>query len=236
MPTVILARHGRTHANVSGVLAGRTPGVTLDERGVEQATAAAGRLDELPLAAVVSSPMERCRQTAAILAPGSEALVEAGLDECDYGAWAGRPIKELVKEKLWRTVQAHPSGAVFPEGEAMAQMSRRAVAAVREWDARIGEEHGPDAAWLAVSHGDVIKAILADALGMHLDSFQRIAVDPASLSVIRYTEHRPFVLTSNSSSGSLAHLKPAKRRRGARRTSSTRAASDAVVGGGAGPA
>ncbi|GGF34215.1 phosphoglycerate mutase [Marmoricola endophyticus] len=232
MPTLILARHGRTHANVSGVLAGRTPGVTLDELGEEQATAAAARLEGLPLAAVVSSPMERCRQTAAILAPGAEASVEPGLDECDYGSWAGRPIKELVKEKLWRTVQAHPSGVVFPDGEAMAQMSRRGVAAVREWDARVAEEHGPDAVWLAVSHGDVIKAILADALGMHLDSFQRISVDPASLSVVRYTEHRPFVLTSNSTSGALAHLKPAKRRRGTRK----KATSDAVVGGGAGPA
>ena len=80
---------------------------------------------------------------------------------------------------MWKTVQAHPSAAVFPDGESMADMSARAVATVRRWDAAVEAEHGPDAAWVAVSHGDVIKAILADALGIHLDAFQRIVVDPA---------------------------------------------------------
>ncbi len=230
MPTVILARHGRTTANATGVLAGRSKGIHLDDKGREQATAAATRLEGLPLAVVVTSPMERCRETAKLLAPETRATTERRLTECDYGSWTGRPLKELGKEPLWRTVQAHPAGAVFPDGEAMADMSRRGVAAVRDWDARIAAEHGHDAVWLAVSHGDVIKAILADALGMHLDAFQRIMVDPASLSVVRYTELRPFVLTCNSSSGSLAHLKPPAKKRGrARRTSS-----DAVVGGSSG--
>jgi 2,3-bisphosphoglycerate-dependent phosphoglycerate mutase len=111
-------------------------------------------------------------------------------------------------------------------------MSARAVSAIRDRDATVESEVGEHAVWLAVSHGDVIKAILADALGMHLDSFQRIMVDPASFSVVRYTELRPFVLTANSSSGSLAHLKPPAKKRGrARRTSS-----DAVVGGATGTA
>ena len=231
MPTVILARHGRTTANATGMLAGRSKGVHLDERGKEQATAAAGRLSGLTLAAVVTSPMERCRETAKLLAPAQPTVSERRLTECDYGDWTGRPLKELAKEPLWRTVQAHPAGVVFPGGEPMAQMSRRGVAAIREWDARLADELGPESVWLAVSHGDVIKAILADALGMHLDAFQRIVVDPASLSVVRYTEMRPFVVSVNSSSGSLAHLAapPAKRKRG-RRTST-----DAVLGGGAGP-
>jgi probable phosphomutase (TIGR03848 family) len=230
MPTVILARHGRTTANATGVLAGRSKGVHLDDKGREQATAAAARLEGLPLAAVVTSPMERCRETAKLLAPGERATSERRLTECDYGSWTGRPLKELGKEPLWRTVQAHPAGVVFPDGEAMAEMSRRGVAAIRDWDARIAAEHGYDAVWLAVSHGDVIKAILADALGMHLDAFQRIMVDPASLSVVRYTPHRAFVITMNSRSGSLAHLsaKPARRRSRSR-------ASDAAVGGGSGP-
>ena len=94
---------------------------------------------------------------------------ERGLLECDYGSWTGRELKTLAKEPMWRTVQAHPSAAVFPDGESMADMSARAVAAVRRWDARVEAEHGPDAVWVAVSHGDVIKAILADALGIHLD-------------------------------------------------------------------
>jgi probable phosphomutase (TIGR03848 family) len=232
MATLVLARHGRTSANTSGVLAGRSKGVHLDDLGRRQADEAAGRLAEVPLAAVVSSPLERCRETAAALVAARRdhlrVKTDKGLIECDYGDWTGQPLKTLSKQPLWRTVQTHPAGAVFPGGESMAAMAARAVDTVRRWDALVTREHGPDAVWVAVSHGDVIKAVLADALGLHLDSFQRIVVDPASLSVVRYTEHRPFVLTTNSTSGSLAHLRPPQRRRG-RRTS------DAAVGGGAGP-
>ena len=238
MPTVILARHGRTTANASGVLAGRSKGVHLDDRGLEQARDAAGRLSGLPLAAVVTSPLERCRETAReivraqpVADPPVKPVVDRGLLECDYGSWTGRELKTLGKEPMWRTVQAHPSAAVFPDGETMAQMSARAVATVRRWDASIEAEHGPDAVWLAVSHGDVLKAVLADALGLHLDEFQRIVVDPASLSVVRYTALRPFVLSTNTTAGDLANLKPPARRRGGRRRG---ASSDAVVGGGAG--
>ncbi|MEP6815953.1 MAG: histidine phosphatase family protein [Marmoricola sp.] len=234
MPTVILARHGRTTANATGMLAGRSRGVHLDDRGREQAVAAAGRLADLILAAVVTSPMERCRETDKLLAPAVRAVTERRLTECDYGDWTGRPLKDLAKEPLWRGVQAHPAGVVFPGGEPMTEMSRRGVAAIRDWDARLAAAHGPDAVWVAVSHGDVIKAILADALGMHLDAFQRIVVDPASLSVVRYTEMRPFVVAVNTSSGSLAHLQapPAKRRRS--RGQARSATGDAVLGGGAG--
>jgi 2,3-bisphosphoglycerate-dependent phosphoglycerate mutase len=206
--TVILARHGRTVANATGVLAGRTPGIRLDDVGVRQAEAAARRLDGLPLAAAVTSPLERCKDTASILLRGTgvRARVERGLTECDYGEWTGRPMKELVKEELWKVVQAHPAGVRFPGGEAMAEMSSRAVRAVRAWDARVTDAAGDDAVWLAVAHGDVIKSVLADALGVHLDAFQRIVVDPASLSVVRYTPKRSYVLSLNTSDGSLAHL------------------------------
>ncbi|MFL6022586.1 MAG: histidine phosphatase family protein [Marmoricola sp.] len=208
MPTVILARHGRTSANATGVLAGRTPGIALDDVGTAQATAAAVRLEGLTLAAALTSPLDRCKETAKLLLNGTgvRAKVERGLNECDYGDWSGRPMKELVKEDLWKVIQAHPSGVRFPGGESMAQMSTRAVAAVREADARIGAEHGDGAVWLAVAHGDIIKAVLADALGMHLDAFQRIVVDPGSLSVVRYTSKRSFVLATNTHDGSLAHL------------------------------
>ncbi|MGA8211904.1 MAG: histidine phosphatase family protein [Nocardioidaceae bacterium] len=233
MATLILARHGRTTANATGVLAGRSKGVHLDERGREQAEVAGERLAPLSLATVVTSPLERCRETARALVRGRQPTpavrTDRGLLECDYGDWTGRELKTLVKEPLWRTVQGHPSAAVFPAGESMADMSARAVATVRAWDAAVEAEHGPEAIWVAVSHGDVIKAILADALGSHLDSFQRIVVDPASLSVVRYTPLRPFVVTMNSSSGDLSHLKPPPKRRRTRKVSS-----DAVVGGGAG--
>jgi probable phosphomutase (TIGR03848 family) len=233
MATLILARHGRTNANVTGVLAGRSKGVHLDDTGVEQARAAAARLAGVPLAAVVSSPLERCRETAREIvrqqADAPTVSTERGLLECDYGSWTGRELKTLAREPLWKTVQAHPSAAEFPDGEAMTAMSSRAVGAVRRWDARVEAEHGPHAVWAAVSHGDVIKAVLADALGIHLDAFQRIVVDPASLSVVRYTPGRPFVVTMNSSAGDLAHLRPPAKKARRRKVSS-----DAAVGGGAG--
>jgi probable phosphomutase (TIGR03848 family) len=233
MATLILARHGRTTANATGVLAGRSKGVHLDDKGVEQARAAAERLAGVPLAAVVSSPLERCRETSREIArrqePVSKVRTDRGLVECDYGSWTGLELKTLAKEPMWRTVQSHPSAAVFPDGETMADMSARGVATVRRWDARVEAEHGADAVWVAVSHGDVIKAVLADALGIHLDAFQRIVVDPASLSVVRYTPMRPFVVSMNTTAGDLTHLKPPARKRRRRAVSS-----DAAVGGGAG--
>jgi probable phosphomutase (TIGR03848 family) len=208
MATVILARHGRTVANATGVLAGRSPGVRLDEVGVRQAQDAARRLDGLSLAAAVTSPLERCKETASLLLRGTglRAKVDRGLTECDYGEWTGRPMKELVKEDLWKVVQAHPAGVRFPGGEAMAEMSARAIRSVRDWDLRVAAESGDDTVWLAVAHGDVIKSVLADALGVHLDGFQRIVVDPASLSVVHYTPRRSYVLAMNTGEGSLAHL------------------------------
>lgn len=235
MATVILVRHGRTTANASGVLAGRTAGVSLDDAGRTQAAATGERLAAVPLVAVVSSPLERCKQTAAAVAAAQQGrparLTDKGLTECDYGEWQGRTLAALAREPLWKTVQTQPSAAVFPGGESLTAMQARAVAAVRRRDAVIEAEHGAGAVWVAVSHGDIIKAVLADALGMHLDLFQRLHVDPGSVSIIRYTSTRPFVLASNTHAGDLSWLAPppAKRRR------SRKAAADAAVGGGAGP-
>ncbi|MDP9795728.1 putative phosphomutase (TIGR03848 family) [Catenuloplanes nepalensis] len=233
MATVLLLRHGRTTANASGALAGRQP-VELDDAGRTQAAAVGARLAGLPLAAVVSSPLLRCRQTVQLALPEALPELEDGIVECDYGAWEGQELKKLAKDPLWPVVQQHPSAAVFPGGEAMAAMASRAVAAIRRWDEKITAEHGPEAVWLACSHGDVIKAIAADALGLHLDQFQRIVADPASVTAIRYTATRPFVLRSNDTGGDLASLvpPPAKKHRGRRATPP--AESDAAVGGGAG--
>ncbi len=236
MATVILVRHGRTTANATGVLAGRLRGVRLDERGAEQAAATAERLAPVRLAAVVSSPLERCKQTARAicdLQAGTPRLTtERKLSECDYGEWQGRALKDLAKEPLWKVVQSQPSAAVFPGGESMRAMQDRAVEAVRRHDRHVQDEHGSDAVWVAVSHGDVIKAILADALGTHLDLFQRIQVDPASVSIVRYTEARPYVLGINTSGGDLSWLTPTRPQGKGRKKRSQ----DAVLGGGAGPA
>jgi probable phosphomutase (TIGR03848 family) len=235
--TLLLVRHGRTTANATGVLAGWSPGVDLDEAGRAQAAALAERLASLSLAAVVSSPLERCRQTLDILLEARpvgrrpETEVEDRFGECRYGDWTGQELRKLAKEPLWKVVQAHPSAATFPgpDGESMSAMSARAVAAVRFWNDEVARRAGAEATYLVCSHGDVIKAIVADALGMHLDSFQRIAVDPCSVTAIRYTPLRPFVLRMNDVGG-VAGLASAK---GHRRRVSARA-SDAVVGGGAG--
>ena len=239
MTTVLLIRHGRTSANTTGVLAGRSPGVELDPTGRQQVDDLGARLAGVPLKRIVTSPLRRCRQTAQAVAraraDGAAAVVlDQGLVECGYGEWTGRKLSELAKEKLWSTVQTQPSAVRFPGGESMTEMSARAIEAVRSWDRRLGEEHGPDAVWAAVSHGDVIKAILADALGVHLDGFQRILVDPASVSIVRYTSHRPYVVTMNSANTDLAQLfqPPAKKPRSRRRTP----APDAPIGGGLGAA
>jgi probable phosphomutase (TIGR03848 family) len=233
MATVILVRHGRSTANVSGTLSGRLPDVHLDDVGREQAARVGARIAAVPLAGLVTSPLERCRETAQAIGrahPGRpRSRTDRGLLECDYGEWQGRALKELVKEKLWKTVQAQPSRVAFPGGETLPGMQGRTVAAVRRRDAAMEAEHGPDAVWVAVSHGDPLKAVLADALGMHLDLFQRLHVDPGSVSIVHYASTHPYVLAINSAEGDLSWLAPKPRRggRGAPR--------EAAVGGGAGP-
>ncbi|MFJ9828009.1 histidine phosphatase family protein [Streptomyces sp. NPDC101160] len=227
MATLILVRHGRSTANTSGVLAGRTPGVALDERGAAQAAELPGRLAGVPLAAVVTSPLQRCRETVRPLLdarPGLPLHVEDRISECDYGDWSGRKLAELMDEPLMQVVQAHASAAAFPGGESMRAMQARAVDAVRDWNARIEAEHGEDAVYAMCSHGDIIKALVADALGLHLDLFQRIQADPCSVTAIRYTRLRPFLLRLGDT-GDLGSLAP-------RETPADDGAAE--VGGGAG--
>lgn len=232
MPILILVRHGRTAANADGILAGRTRGVDLDAVGREQADRVASRLAPLPLATIVTSPLERTAQTARAIAKAQETSVpvrrDKGLLECDYGSWTGQRLKDLAKQPLWKVVQSQPGAVTFPDGESMIDMQHRAVSSVRTIDAEVAAEHGDDACWVAVGHGDVIKSVLADALGMHLDTFQRLTVHPASVSVLRYSAVRPTVLYVNDGGSDLSALKPPAKKRRRKRTG------DAVVGGGDG--
>jgi len=228
MTTVLLVRHGRTKANADGILAGHTPGVKLDAHGRRQAAELAERLSDVRIPRIVSSPLERTVATADAIAAFQRRQVIRDIDdrfvECKYGDWTGRPLGDLAKEPMWSVVQSHPSAAVFPGagGESMRDMQHRAVEGIRHWNETVGS----DGLYVVVSHGDVIKAILADALGMHLDAFQRIRVDPASLSIVNYTPNRPFVGRSNDSGADLGRLlKPAK---------AASKSSDAAVGGGKG--
>jgi probable phosphomutase (TIGR03848 family) len=234
MATLILVRHGRSTANTAGLLAGRTPGVALDERGAEQAAALPGRLAGLPLAAAVTSPLQRCNETLRPLLEARPELplhTEERINECDYGDWSGRKLGELNDHPLMEVVQRHASAAAFPGGESMRAMQARAVDAVRDWNERVDAEHGSDALYVMCSHGDIVKSLVADALGMHLDLFQRIHVDPCSLTVIRYTRLRPFVVRLGDT-GDLSGLAPVP----GDASTSTGDSGDAAVGGGAGAA
>lgn len=230
--TVILLRHGRSTANTALTLAGRAPGVALDQTGQTQAQDLCQRLAGLPVEAVVRSPLQRCRETVEPLASvlGVDPIIEQGLIEVDYGTWTGRTLTDLASEHMWSIVQQHPSSAAFPEGESLAEMATRAVSAIRLHDRALAEEAGRDVLWVACSHGDVIKAVIADAYGMHLDHFQRIVVEPASMSVVRYTPHRPFVLRVNDTGGDLASLRGEPAGHVGNATAGD-ASSDAVPGG-----
>lgn len=236
MPTVLFVRHGRSSANTAGTLAGWLPGVFLDETGEGQADAIGKRIAAagLEVDRIASSPLDRCIQTGDRIAAALGAVprsVHPGLGECRYGEWTGRPLAELARDELWKVVQDRPSEAAFPSsaaypGESLAQMQARALTAVRETDERVAQDGGPHAVWVAISHGDVIKSLLAHAAGAHLDDFQRIQVDPGSLSVVHYTSRRPLILRINDTGGDLTGLRPPEPAGGRE--------GDAVVGGGAG--
>ena len=201
--TVLLVRHGQT-PSTGTTLPGRAKGLHLADAGRAQADAAAARIAKLDkVTAVYASPLERTRETAAPIAAGLglKVKVDRGLLECEFGEWTGRPLKELSKLPEWRTVQRYPSGFRFPGGESFSEMQTRITTTV----ARLAAAHRGETI-VAVSHADPIKAVLADALGTHLDLFQRIVVSPCSVSVIWYGDSGPAVLTANSTGDDLTTL------------------------------
>jgi probable phosphomutase (TIGR03848 family) len=244
VPTVLLVRHGHSTANGDGVLAGRLPGIHLSDRGRDQARRLGERFAGAPVARVVSSPLERCLETAAPLgaALGVEVLVDDDLQECGYGAWTGRPLAELAKEPLWSTVQDDPASARFPDddryaAESLREMADRMTAAVRRHDEQVEQEHGAGALWVAVSHGDLIKAVLADAAGTGLERFQRFTADPASVSAVRYGGRHTFLLATNDLAPDVSRFRPPARPAATGEdevTAEVAPDGDAVVGGGAG--
>lgn len=208
-PTLILlVRHGTT-PTTGKVLPGRTAGLHLADTGREQAQTVAGRLQrwstaarngkatEPRITAVYASPLERTRETAAPIAKqlGLRVQVNRGLLECDFGDWTGAELKDLMKRPEWATVQRYPSGFRFPGGESFTAMQARIVDALTE----LCRRH-PGQAIVAVSHADPIKAAVAEALGSHLDLFQRIVISPCSVTAISYGPVGPTVLAVNSTS------------------------------------
>ena len=192
---VLMVRHGKT-ATTGKVLPGRARGLHLSDEGRAQAEAVAERLAALgKVDAVYASPLERTRETAAPIGRrfGLRVKTDRGLLECDFGEWTGGELKALARTPEWRTVQRWPSGFRFPSGESFSEMRTRITDTVQ----RLAAAH-PGGRVVAVSHADPIKAAVADALGTHLDLFQRIVVSPCSVSAVLYGIGGPTVLTINS--------------------------------------
>ena len=199
-PTLVLyVRHGRP-PTTGARLPGRAPGLHLSDEGRAQAEATAAAIAAMagtdrPVAAVYASPMERTRETAAPIARalGLRVRTARGLNECDFGRWTGRRLRELMKLKAWATVQRQPSAFRFPGGESFAEMQARITGQVADLVAR-----HPGETIVCVSHADPIKAALAQSLGTPLDLFQRIVVSPCSTSAVLHDAQRPTVVHVNA--------------------------------------
>lgn len=201
---VLLVRHGQTPT--TGItLPGRAKGLHLSDVGRQQAQTVAEQLDTVAkIDAIYASPLERARETAQPLAKRRQLSVriDRGLFECDFGTWTGEALKDLYKKPEWSTVQRYPSGFRFPNGESFSEMQTRMVSCI----GRLVATH-PGATIVLVSHADPIKAAVADALGTHLDLFQRISISTCSVTAIAYNTGGPNVLTVNATSD-LGKLKP----------------------------
>jgi probable phosphomutase (TIGR03848 family) len=232
MTRIVLLRHAHSTANAKAILAGRTPGVNLSDRGIKESLEVADRLRGVEFSAIRVSPLERCLQTLepliaqmnqqskkAKLPP--KIAIEEDLVEVDYGKWTGRKLSVLSKEKDWKIVQSTPSAMYFPGGEGLLEVQARAMRALNSIAHTPGQSPK-----LLVSHGDVIKAIIAGVVGTHLDHFQKIIIDPASISVLDFTGKDYRILTLNNTSSEITSFLAA--------TGSKRQGARALLGGGAG--
>jgi probable phosphomutase (TIGR03848 family) len=211
MRVLLLVRHAVTE-HTGARLSGWMPGLHLSEEGRRQAEGLAGRLEPVPVDVVYASPLERCQETAAVVAEakGLKVVTLEDVGEVRYGDWTGRTLKELAKEPLWKVVQATPSAARFPGGESIFEMQARAVRAVEG----LREAH-PSQTVAVCSHADVIKVLVCHYLGMHLDLCQRVVVSPASVTAFAFAPG-PYLVRLNDTGGNadLAPPKRARRRRG----------------------
>ena len=211
MARIVLLRHAHSVANEKNLLAGRTPGIALSKTGKDQALQLVNRLGAVTFDEIAVSPMQRCRETIdPWLASGdvkSRVVTDDSISEVDYGSWSGKSLASLRRKSQWKVVQDFPSQMVFPEGESLLEMQGRALSGFYRLNSVKGK--GPR---LLVSHGDVIKSIVAHCLGMHLDQFQRLVIEPASITIIdtdngmsrlvRFNDAKGFLTSSSSSNQS----------------------------------
>lgn len=210
MSILLLIRHAVTEATGKRLI-GTTPGISLSAEGGEQALRLAGRLLPVRLDALYASPLERCEQTAAAIATGRRVAVRllADLREVDYGAWTGRSLRQVARTTLWRTVQLNPGSARFPDGESLAEVQQRGVAALEE----ISRRHARGVVGV-VTHGDVIRLALAHYAGVHIDLFQRLTVNPASVSAVGLGRGSPRILSMNDTGDEGGYRRQARRGNG----------------------
>ena len=215
MARIILLRHAHSIANESGILAGQLPGISLSKKGSQQAIALVDRIGKVSFDSIRMSPMQRCQET---LAPWLESAHSNGLKrfildekliEMNYGSWSGKKLNSLAKQPLWKIIQKTPSKVEFPQGERMTAMQKRAVASIEE--AVLEKSKGTH---LFVSHGDVIKAMVASLLKMKLDNFQSLVIDPASITMLEYDGDSARLMLFNDNlthlEGSLSGSRPKK--------------------------
>ena len=221
MSLVVLIRHAHSEANAAGILSGRRPNIALSEKGRKQAQELAERLGQIKVKELRISPLQRCIET---IDPWKStktrirSIEDHGITEVDYGKWSGRTLRSLSREKLWKIVQENPSRVFFPDGEGLSNMQARAVDSMYA-----GISSPGTGALVLVSHGDVIKALVASNLGMRLDDFQRIIIDPASITVFDFSSKTPRLLLLNDSHTKIGELGNASTKK------------RLLVGGGGGP-
>ena len=203
MASIILVRHSRSTANTAGVLAGQAPGIALDEVGFTQAQGLVSRIGEIEIKRVISSPLQRCLETITPwhTAHGKSIIeIDRNFIESDYGSWTGQKLSELSKEPLWKEVQKKPSKVTFPAGESFKAMFDRVSKGLDQ----IIDSLNDDDNVIIVSHGDIIKLAIAKILDLPIDNFQKLVIDPASISIVKVEkqeESRRTALISMNESG-----------------------------------
>ncbi len=198
MPHIYLVRHGRTTANKDGILAGRTKGVNLDSEGLKQVLNTSFVLSDVKFKKIFSSPMERCIATTEIILKNnnykSKFLISNDLNECDYGKWQNKKLKDLRKEKLWKQVQNCPSKVTFPGGESFNNILNRFKKFIIKESSKLKKDEN----LLIVSHGDPIRLFIAYSLGIEMDKFQKVMIDPSSISIVDIWKKNIIVKSMNN--------------------------------------
>jgi probable phosphomutase (TIGR03848 family) len=202
MARIVLLRHAHSIANEKNLLAGRISGITLSKSGKSQALDLVDRLGAMQFDEIAISPLQRCRETIDPWLSANKAksrlVIDESISEVDYGSWSGKTLASLRRKVQWKVVQDFPSQMTFPEGESLLEMQGRALSGFYRLNAVKGK--GPR---LLVSHGDVIKSIVAHCLGMHLDQFQRLVIEPASITIIDTDSGVSRLVRFNDAKGSL---------------------------------